>query len=185
MRNKTFLTLIIFFAFVAVMSWSGVFSRKEKVAERTKSEKTAYEMVMEIDLDQNYPGDPQGVIKLNNEITVLLYGGAILEEQIEPVILQQRMLFAKELLDLNQAEAQVLMATAQIEDIKNAGQRVLGVTYKEPVYDPADDNLCSVYVMQFTSTNVSNSLKYDLIKEGGKWKILQFYFAEEGADANE
>lgn len=170
MKNKTGLVVVIALIIIAVLGGTGIFTKLQEPPKPTKIPE--FDQITSYDFEKNYPDSPAAVIELNNKIMSFLYGGMITEEQIPDIIKKQRNLFALELLNLNSAELQVEAAKQQIALIQAASQKIIKIEAQAPVYDLEDKTKCSVIVTQYTSTTVSNFVKYHLINEDGLYKIL-------------
>ena len=145
--------------------------------------RSAFDDLMAIDFDRGYPAGPREVVYLNNRFMGYLYGGSIAEENIRPILAHQRNLFSNQLLELTDFELQVETATQEILDLRQRNERFIGFETGIAVYNRDDFRLAHVDVIQFTNTSTNNSIRFNLINEGGRYKIYSWGFTGD-ADIN-
>lgn len=145
---------------------------------RVEKSTTEFDAILAYPLDDQYPDTPKRVIAFNNRILAYMYGNEefMINDQIRPLLLQQRKLFDDELLNINPIDVQVEKARTEINGYKTAGVKIIDSASMdpEPVYidDEEQENLTKIKVLFYT--NAANDLyfEYGLRKTNMKWKIL-------------
>lgn len=164
-NNKTtFFGLFMAFAVMALF----VFLK----LPQTEEIPSYYPEVAAVDLEKDYPKTANGVIEYNNSIIYALYSGGIKDTEIALAFSRQRKLFAKELLELNPFEETLAALTEDVVKNREAKKYIISFETNEAKYDGINENICEVEVIQKTNTSVEYVLKYHLILENEKWKIL-------------
>lgn len=156
-----FLAVIVIIAFVYL-----------RLPQRKEVILSAYPEIAQVDLDKNYPATALDLIEYNNKVIFAMYGGGIKDTEIALAFARQRKLFASELIELNPFEDNLVKLTEDIVKNKSAQKYIVGFETGEATYDGVNDSICTVEVLQKTNTAVEYLVKYHLITENGKWKIL-------------
>lgn len=142
--------------------------------------------VIKEEIEEHYPATPKEVIEKHNELMEIGYSTDIKDEDFEAYAQNLRMLYTKQLQELNPLEEQVnkliaerilsedkplIIITSEIEDITI-------------VKDSSTDEEKSAEAIVKHGTNKGSTIKkYRLIKEDGMWKI-QAWETQKSEDAD-
>jgi hypothetical protein len=164
---------------IVVMAGFLYYHIKDKVDVR-KDKVTEFDKIISLDLEQKYPDTVDEVIMINNQIVQYLYGGNILQEEIEAVVNIQRNLFDSELIKINPIEIQIEKVKVEIEKAKEDNLKIIDCKYLSVQYQEQFPDIARVKVLQYTNTEKNNFLEYYLKKqEDNTWKIVGWKKTEE------
>ena len=182
--KKTIRTVIIVIVFAAIILGYYYYLSHRNVSNQDKVEKeTDIEMIINTNLNLDYPKTPREVIKLYNKMLKCYYNDNPSEVEIKDLVLQQRELLDDELKE-NNPEAQMVQNTRNdISNAKDNGRTIVSSTVcssNEIVYKTIDDRECayvtSGYFIKNKDGYEKTTQKYVLRKdENGKWKIIVYY----------
>ena len=97
--------------------------------QETRKSKSEVEKLMELDLDENYPGTAREVLKINNRLMKCYYNEELTDEQLKALAMQNQKLFDKELLKRNPYDAYVERLKKEIEGYKKSKVTINFVTF--------------------------------------------------------
>ena len=180
MKKKTNYNLPIVFMIVLAMIAIVIFlssrqsSKNEQLSASSTKSISEYNQLMSVDFLTQYPDSPQQLLELNNRYVKYLYGGSVSESEIHDIIEKQREMFAPALLELNELETSVSVATLQILQMQSDAKRIIDIKNSLPTYDKSDENICIVTVTQYMTNNQQDIIDYTLVKIDNRWKIFRF-----------
>lgn len=131
--------------------------------------------ILEIEeaIQKEYPGMPEDVIEVHNELMKVFYGADIGEEAVYDYARTIRLLYASDFLDLNSLEKQVADLKSERETLTTLKLELV-VSKIEEIYllkdEEGNESEAEVYVKHTTNQGSINRI-YDLVKEDGLWKI--------------
>lgn len=135
-----------------------------------------YDKLMLNDFDKNYPQSPSELISENSEIIKYLYSDNVLENEVEGLVVLQRKLFAKTLLDLNNQDAQIKALSAKVIVNKENKVKISDIEIYPPEY-PEDKNnsICIIKAKHYMTKGGNIYRTYTVIKENDQyWKIFNW-----------
>ena len=151
----------------------------DKNREVRKS-KTEVEKLMELDLDNNYPGTAREVLKINNRLMKCYYNEELSDEQLKVLAAQNQKLFDEELLKRNPYDAYLQRLKKEIEGYKKSKVTIINIGLQE--LEEAEKverggykfcNLLVSYFLKEDNGHKKTNHKYYLREDkDGKWKIL-------------
>jgi hypothetical protein len=166
-RNANSYLFIFIIVFICIITFS-TYSKNNNA-----DDKTEYNELMALDLDKTYLVKPEDVVEVYYKAVSSLYNNNLSEEEIEDVIKIERMLFSKELLEINPYDAQLEAVKNSIGDFKKAKKSVVGFEEISVAYDEVSQKICKVETA-FILTGQSINFIHTLILEEGNWKILSW-----------
>lgn len=148
--------------------------------QETRSSKTEVEKLMELDLDENYPGTAREVLKINNRLMKCYYNEDLTDEQLKSLAMQNQKLFDEELLKRNPYDVYVERLKKEIEGHKKAKVTIINIGLQELAEAETEErggykfcNLLVSYFLKEGNGHKKTNHKYYLREdENGKWKIL-------------
>lgn len=141
-----------------------------------------YYNIMNRNLDTDYPVNPEEVMDYNISIIQLIYGNMIVEESLyENVILQQRKLFSKSLLEQNTLEQQIDVIKTAVGLLKEQNLSSYHISQLPTIFNPQDNNFCYVRVKQQLNNGEDFYWEYSLEKnkETERWEIVLWTLTDE------
>lgn len=178
-------------AVVGVMAYMYLDTRikiepRQFVKEKETVAKKLYDKIM-IDLEENYPTSPEGVMDLFNDAFYLMYSKSIVNDgTLLEVMSKQRELYSEELKSLNPETLQFSNLKSSLEELYDGNNICLSVERKGTVYGEKPGE-CVVQVMIYYNTLGSLYRNYYLIQDdAGCWKVNAWQMTDEifsaGAD---
>lgn len=172
----------IVMAFLAVFIIGGFFLVRSiglKNLEIKKS-KTEVEKLMELNLDDNYPGNAREVLKIYNRILKCCYNEELTDEQIKKLAEQNQKLFDEQLLEKNPLDQYVEKLKKDIEDYKSKKTTIANIAIQDLAEAEREErggykfcNLLVSYIVKDTKGLKTTNEKYYLREDDkGRWKIL-------------
>ena len=169
-------------AFLAVFIIGGFFLVRSiglKNLELKKS-KTEVEKLMELNLDDNYPGNAREVLKIYNRILKCCYNEELTDEQIKKLAEQNQKLFDEQLLEKNPYDQYVEKLKKDIEDYKSKKTTIANIAIQDLAEAEREErggykfcNLLVSYIVKDTKGLKTTNEKYYLREDDkGRWKIL-------------
>ena len=169
-------------AFLAVFIIGGFFLVRSiglKNLELKKS-KTEVEKLMELNLDDNYPGNAREVLKIYNRILKCCYNEELTDEQIKKLAEQNQKLFDEQLLEKNPLDQYVEKLKKDIEDYKSKKTTIANIAIQDLAEAEREErggykfcNLLVSYIVKDTKGLKTTNEKYYLREDDkGRWKIL-------------
>ena len=148
--------------------------------QETRKSKSEVEKLMELDLDENYPGTAREVLKINNRLMKCYYNEELTDEQLKALAMQNQKLFDKELLKRNPYDAYVERLKKEIEGYKKSKVTIINIGLQELADAETEErggykfcNLLVSYFLKEGNGHKKTNHKYYLREdENGKWKIL-------------
>ena len=148
--------------------------------KEARNSKTEVEKLMELDLDDNYPGTAREVLKINNRIMKCYYNEKLTDEQIKVLAKQNQKLFDEELLKRNPYDVYVERLKKEIEGYKKSKVTIINIGLQELAEAEKEErggykfcNLLVSYFLKEGNGHKKTNHKYYLREdENGKWKIL-------------
>ena len=143
------------------------------VREKEVPATRAYERIMRMDPDVNYPKSPEGVMDFFNEAFYLMYSRSILDDgTLFEVMARQRDVYSDELLRLNPAQLQFMQLKNDLESLYEDNNICLSVERRGTVYDENYPGECVVQTMIFFNTFGAVYRNYFLIQDSeGRWRV--------------
>ena len=169
-------------AFLAVFIIGGFFLVRSiglKNLEIKKS-KTEVEKLIELNLDDNYPGSAREVLKIYNRILKCCYNEELTDEQIKKLAEQNQKLFDEQLLEKNPLDQYVEKLKKDIEDYKSKKTTIANIAIQDLAEAEREErggykfcNLLVSYIVKDTKGLKTTNEKYYLREDDkGRWKIL-------------
>ncbi|MDR3091332.1 MAG: hypothetical protein LBU36_03915 [Clostridiales bacterium] len=166
--NKTSFLGFTLLIVVVVMFF---YLREAQTRRREPDVQSRWPEIAGIDLDREYPETPQDVVELYERIKLALYDGGIEDAEIALAFAKQQRLYGKELLELNPFDKRIQSVTDEV--LAKRGAKDCAVSYVILEKTEPEDGKCSVTAEE-TSTAGTVNMKYNLIREDGKWKIYSW-----------
>ncbi|MBR1442647.1 MAG: hypothetical protein IJ583_03850 [Firmicutes bacterium] len=143
------------------------------ISEKIPEGKQLYERLMELS-NENYPETPEETVKMFGNAYMLLYGNFLKDEShYNEILMQQRLLYDNELLDLNSLEMQEIMLKDAIDTLKKDKFYIVNFETLPAVYSLKNNQEARVRVKMNGSDFSDIYWNYYLKKDenSGKWKI--------------
>ena len=145
-----------------------------------KKSKTEVEKLMELNLDNNYPGNAREVLKIYNRILKCCYNEELTDEQIKKLAEQNQKLFDEQLLEKNPYDQYVEKLKKDIEDYKSKKTTIANIAIQDLAEAEREErggykfcNLLVSYIVKDTKGLKTTNEKYYLREDDkGRWKIL-------------
>ena len=145
-----------------------------------KKTKTEVEKLMELNLDDNYPGNAREVLKIYNRILKCCYNEELTDEQIKKLAEQNQKLFDEQLLEKNPLDQYVEKLKKDIEDYKSKKTTIANIAIQDLAEAEREErggykfcNLLVSYIVKDTKGLKTTNEKYYLREDDkGRWKIL-------------
>ena len=145
-----------------------------------KKSKTEVEKLMELNLDDNYPGNAREVLKVYNRILKCCYNEDLTDEQIKKLAEQNQKLFDEQLLEKNPHDQYVEKLKKDIEDYKSKKTTIANIAIQDLAEAEREErggykfcNLLVSYIVKDTKGLKTTNEKYYLREDDkGRWKIL-------------
>ena len=145
-----------------------------------KKSKTEVEKLMELNLDDNYPGNAREVLKIYNRILKCCYNEELTDEQIKKLAEQNQKLFDEQLLEKNPYDQYVEKLKKDIEDYKSKKTTIANIAIQDLAEAEREErggykfcNLLVSYIVKDTKgLNTTNDKYYLREDDKGRWKIL-------------
>ena len=179
-QNPIVVTIVmIILAFVVIGGFFLVRHSGERNQE-TRKNKTEVEKLMELDLDENYPGTAREVLKINNRLMKCYYNEDLTDEQIKALAMQNQKLFDEELWKRNPYDAYVERLKKEIEGYKKSKVTIINIGLQDLADAETEErggykfcNLLVSYFLKEGNGHKKTNHKYYLREdEKGRWKIL-------------
>ncbi|MGP1612837.1 MAG: DUF6715 family protein [Catonella sp.] len=151
----------------------------DKNREVRKS-KTEVEKLMELDLDNNYPGTAREVLKINNRLMKCYYNEELNDDQIKVLAAQNQKLFDEELLKRNPYDTYLPRLKKEIEGYKKSKVTIINIGLQELAEAETEERggykfcnlLVSFFLKEGNGHKKTNHKYYLREDKDGKWKIL-------------
>ena len=145
-----------------------------------KKRKTEVEKLMELNLDDNYPGNAREVLKVYNRILKCCYNEELTDEQIKKLAEQNQKLFDEQLLEKNPLDQYVEKLKKDIKDYKDKKTTIANIAIQDLAEAEREErggykfcNLLVSYIVKDTKGLKTTNEKYYLREDDkGRWKIL-------------
>ena len=145
-----------------------------------KKSKTEVEKLMELNLDDNYPGNAREVLKIYNRILKCCYNEELTDEQIKKLAEPNQKLFDEQLLEKNPLDQYVEKLKKDIEDYKSKKTTIANIAIQDLAEAEREErggykfcNLLVSYIVKDTKGLKTTNEKYYLREDDkGRWKIL-------------
>ena len=145
-----------------------------------KKSKTEVEKLMELNLDDNYPGNAREVLKIYNRILKCCYNEELTDEQIKKLAEQNQKLFDEQLLEKNPLDQYVEKLKKDIEDYKSKKTTIANIAIQDLAEAEREErggykfcNILVSYIVKDTKGLKTTNEKYYLREDDkGRWKIL-------------
>ena len=145
-----------------------------------KKSQTEVEKLMELNLDDNYPGNAREVLKIYNRILKCCYNEELTDEQIKKLAEQNQKLFDEQLLEKNPYDQYVEKLKKDIEDYKSKKTTIANIAIQDLAEAEREErggykfcNLLVSYIVKDTKGLKTTNEKYYLREDDkGRWKIL-------------
>ena len=191
-KNAKGLTMIVAIAVVIVFAFILIVKSKDDEAANTEIEyeSTELEIVMEKDLDVDYPASVREVVKFYCRILSCMFNEEVSDKQLLILLDQERALYDEELLKKNVYSEFVENQKAEIKAFKSAGSSIVNyeVEANEDVkYWFHDDRECASINVRINIVGSELGIKdqkfYLRRDENDKWKIVGFKNSDEMTDS--
>ena len=145
-----------------------------------KKSKTEVEKLMELNLDDNYPGNAREVLKIYNRILKCCYNEELTDEQIKKLAEQNQKLFDEQLLEKNPLDQYVEKLKKDIKEYKDKKTTIANIAIQDLAEAEREErggykfcNLLVSYIVKDTKGLKTTNEKYYLREDDkGRWKIL-------------
>ena len=145
-----------------------------------KKSKSEVEKLMELNLDDNYPGNAREVLKVYNRILKCCYNEDLTDEQIKKLAEQNQKLFDEQLLEKNPLDQYVEKLKKDIKDYKDKKTTIANIAIQDLAEAEREErggykfcNLLVSYIVKDTKGLKTTNEKYYLREDDkGRWKIL-------------
>ncbi len=128
-------------------------------------------ILLERDLEKDYPESPLAVMKYYYDISKYLYSGTNDITLTSDLIWQQRLMFTRELQVLNPYEVQKEKALEEIVQLQTNGVNMISVEISDARLDPENTTIAYITVTEYWTNSNNMTKEYALYLEDGKWKI--------------
>lgn len=165
MKKAVVLIIMVFICGIYIYSIRG------KVAKVKKNKPTQKELLEQIkeDILTSYPPKLQEVIEIANQILMIQYSKEMQEEDIALAVETNRLLYAKELLDMNVKEVQEENLKQQIALNKLQSAYMIGSKVEGIEYNKQDKTAQATVIYYTTKSDIQR--EYELIQEDNQWKL--------------
>lgn len=187
MKKGFRITIFAIIAAVLVVGYYFYLDRKHDDAAKVEAEKIEeVDMIVNRDLETNYPVTPREVVKFYNRIVVEYYANEHSDDEITAMASQQRKLLDPELLEYNPEVDFIINVKANIEEYAARDEKIRrakvcssnDVTYRKVKGDDCA-YVTSYYFSSEGSSPIRTFQEYCLRKDtDGRWKILTFRLTE-------
>lgn len=178
--NSPILTVVVMLI-LSAMVLSGFFFLRERAKKGSeRAPKNEVGKLLELDLENNYPGNAREVLKIHNRIMKCYYNEKLSEEELKGLAEQNRKLFDKKLIEENPFDDYAKALMAEIADFKE--KKISIVSEKIQEFADAERevrggfNFCNLLVSYFVKEDkghkTTNEKFYLREDENGRWKIL-------------
>ena len=186
MKKSTMRITVVFIIFIAgVVGYYAYLSGRAKDTA-AEAKMTAAQLVLSRDMQNDYPATVKEVVIYYTDIQKCFYNEECTDEEIEQLGMRARELYDADLLEINDADSNLLQLKAEIASFKNDKKRMTSVsvaksvnvdTFTEDGYDFARIQCTYNVVAGGSSTPVSTIylLRRD---ENRRWKIYGWDLAE-------
>lgn len=179
-KNAKVFTMMTAIALVIVMSYFALTKKEEdKNSQLTVEAATEVSILMDKDLEKEYPASVREVVKLYLRIITCYYNEDLSEEQLVALVDQQRALFDKELLDNNKYGDFMKRLESEIASYKSSKTTVINyqINSNQSVQKwwNNDRECASVMVVINMNAKSLNQVYEKFIlrrDDNGRWKIL-------------
>lgn len=179
-QNPIIVTLVMIVLAVVVIGGFFLARHIGEKKQETRKSKTEVEKLMELDLDENYPGTAREVLKINNRLMKCYYNEDLTDEQLKSLAMQNQKLFDEELLKRNPYDVYVERLKKEIEGYKKTKVTIINIGLQELAEAETEErggykfcNLLVSYFLKEGNGHKKTNHKYYLREdENGKWKIL-------------
>ena len=186
-KNAKLLTMMTAIAVVIVLLYVGLTKKEEEKNSQLAVEvETEVDMLMDKDLDKEYPASVREVVKLYLRIITCYYNEDLDEKELVALADQQRALFDKELLDNNNYGDFMKRLKNEIASYKSVNKTVINyqINSNQSVqYWWNNDRECASIMVVVNMNGKSLNQVYEKFilrkDDNGKWKILGWQLADE------
>ncbi len=168
--------IAVFFIVIFLVFFNSLSNRAGK--ERTKETATEIDLLMDYDMQRNYPNTPRDVAKLHNRYFEVLYGNGVSDDELVVMNQKIRELYSSELLMYNDENTNLNKLKDNIEEVNEAGYEYRSFELPEAsqieYYTQNDTEMATLEVK--IVFNVKSGMeymyvKYVMVKENDQWKI--------------
>lgn len=186
-KKPKFLTPLIFVVLALIVV--GVFyycSRKEIDNNESLAAEDEVSLIVNRDLELNYPGTPKSVVTYYSEIIQTIYKTEHTDEQLQALARQARGLFDEDLLKHNEYNEYMDRLRAEVKSYQDAGRFISGYQIEDGYniefieYEGRSYAKVNVkYYVREGKNLIHTYEEYTLRKdEAGKWKILYWELSD-------
>lgn len=171
---------MIVFSIVVIALYFYVRTRTTPIISTSEAKKTEAEILLDKDIESNYPASPREVLKLYNRISKVLYNGKLKDEEINQLADKMYLLLDDELANNKKYEDYLLDLKAELTAYKEAKKSVIN-----HAVEPSDATVFwkdkgKEYASLSTSFSINQNGKNKKViedfifrkDEKEKWKIL-------------
>lgn len=177
-KSTVIVTIVLALLVTVVVGYYAWLSGKSRATDG-ETAVTATQLVLNRDLEKNYPGTPREVVRFYTEIQMCFYNEECTEEEIRQLGMKARELFDEELQENNEPESYLERLEQEIEEFKAANKRLSGAnvaatvnvdTFTEDGYDFARI-YCGYTVVDGSGTTSIGQVYLLRRDENKRWRI--------------
>ena len=124
-KTTVIVTVILIVIVTALVGYYAFLSGKARTAAE-ESAATPTQLVLNKDLQKDYPATPKEVVKFYTDIEKCLYNEDCTEEEIEQLGMKARELYDEELLENNEVGTYLVRLKQEVKDFKDNKKRMTG-----------------------------------------------------------
>lgn len=180
------IAVLMMFALV-VFFYTSIQSRQPKNKEKINKKHEVQNVIHDTEksLELGKLNNPIDIIEIHNELVNVLYGKVVTTEEVEQIVKLQRQLYAKEFLDLNTLDSQIVQTNKEIFINAEKEMKVIGSQVMNSYNDPP--GTMKVQVIHYTNKQGLDLVREYIVKEQNspefpqekEWKIFGWKNTEE------
>ena len=183
-KRRSIVTFSFVVCLVAVAAVGGYyqFMKRQQMQSEVKAPTTELEKLIAKDLEIGYPETPTEVMKLWGRLNQCIYNTKLTDDEFDQLLLQLRMLYSTDLLDVNPESVQHEKLKAEVDQFKSDKKKIVSYsadTGSAVQYKNINGRDCAyLKISYFMNTGGRSYAKtfqdFILVDEEGRWKILGF-----------
>lgn len=192
-RNNLILKCIILLLVIVIGLLSAYYAVIKIKNDEMSSEdfpSTAYDILVDRDLDISYPATPSEVLKLYNKYLKYIYNTPLSDEEFDNLVDKIRQMWSKEWLELNERTIHIATFREEVKNFMDDGKIMSNYTVSESstaesFVTPAGvdgKTLMSSYLYSKKKTTSKVYMKFYFLNEDNKWKILYYEIVDEAGN---
>lgn len=189
-----FAVIIVLVALIVLGIYIHITNKSKNSAQQAEKNMTEATVLMQLDLENQYPKTVRDVVKLHCRILKCIYNEELQEKDLKILNDQIRQLLAEELLEENEESEQFAELLNEIGNFQSAGKRFISYAIDAEENVEYKEVNGVEYAIVYVTCNIKEGKttdalqeEYLLVKEDGQWKILgwQGIAAEDEPDATQ